>query len=105
MGKRRRFTPEFRVQVVLELLSGSKSMAEVCREHRLASQVVSAWSAPDLWCLRWAVTSMSRPSALCHSLVFLAMRPVGVARSLEGYTVALTDLPCAPHPGSASRER
>jgi len=32
MGKRRRFTPEFKVQVVLELLSGSKSIAEVCRE-------------------------------------------------------------------------
>jgi transposase len=43
MGKRRRFTPEFKVQVVLELLSGSKSMAEVCREYRLASHVVSAW--------------------------------------------------------------
>lgn len=43
MGKRRRFTPEFKVQVVLELLSGSRSMAEVCREYRLASQVVSAW--------------------------------------------------------------
>jgi len=49
MGKRR-FTPEFKVQVVLELFSGSKSTAQVCREQRLrrifdrlAQQVVSAW--------------------------------------------------------------
>ena len=43
MGKRRTFTPEFKFQVVLELLSGVKTRAEVCREHQLASAVVSAW--------------------------------------------------------------
>jgi len=43
MGKRRTFTPEFKLGVVLELLSGAKSNAQVCREHRLASTVVSAW--------------------------------------------------------------
>jgi transposase len=43
MEKRRKFAPEFKVQVVLELLSGAKTVAEVCREHQLASQVVSSW--------------------------------------------------------------
>ena len=43
MGKRRSFTPEFKVQVVLELLSGSKTNAQVCRDHQLAPAVVSAW--------------------------------------------------------------
>ena len=43
MDKRRKFTPEFKVQVVLDLLSGAKSVAAVCREYELASQVVSAW--------------------------------------------------------------
>jgi len=43
MGKRRTFSPDFKVQVVLEVLTGSRTMAQVCREHRLASQVVSAW--------------------------------------------------------------
>jgi transposase len=43
MDKRRKFTPEFKVQVVLDLLSGAKSVAVVCREHELAPQVVSGW--------------------------------------------------------------
>ncbi len=41
--KRRTFTPEFKAQVVLEILSGSKSQAEVCRQHRLAPEVVARW--------------------------------------------------------------
>ena len=43
MGKRRAFTPEFKLQVVLEALSGVKSNAEICREHQIAPAVVSAW--------------------------------------------------------------
>lgn len=43
MDKRRVFTPELKLQVVLEVLSGSKSNAEVCREHQLAPAVVTAW--------------------------------------------------------------
>ena len=43
MGKRRTFTPAFKLQVVLELLSGVKSNDEICREHQLAPALVSAW--------------------------------------------------------------
>ena len=43
MGTRRTFSPEFKLEVVLESLSGVKSNAQVCREHRLAPTVVSAW--------------------------------------------------------------
>jgi transposase-like protein len=43
MAKRRTFSPEFKLQVVLELLSGTKTNAQICREHRLASAVVSSW--------------------------------------------------------------
>ena len=43
MGKRRTFTPEFKLEVVLELLSGSRTNAQVCREHQLAPAVVSSW--------------------------------------------------------------
>jgi transposase-like protein len=43
MARRRRFAQEFESQVVLELISGAKSVAELCREHQLASPVVSAW--------------------------------------------------------------
>lgn len=45
MAKRRRFTPEFKAQVVLEILSGLKTTAEVCREHKLQAQVVNRWKS------------------------------------------------------------
>jgi transposase-like protein len=43
MATRRRFTPEFKARVVLELISGAKSLAEVCRHHQLNSQMVIRW--------------------------------------------------------------
>lgn len=45
MSSRRKFTPEFKAHVVLELLSGAKSSAEACREYQLAPQVLSQWKA------------------------------------------------------------
>ena len=41
--KRRRFTPEFKAEVVLEALSGESSQAEVCRRHNLSEDQVSKW--------------------------------------------------------------
>lgn len=43
MGKRRTFSPEFKARVVLEVLSGARTPAEVCREHRLSPQLVNTW--------------------------------------------------------------
>ena len=43
MRKRRTFTPEFKSQVVLQLLSGEKSMAELCRKHELSSPMIGNW--------------------------------------------------------------
>jgi len=43
MAKRRTFTPEFKFRVILELLSGARTNAQICREHRLAPTVVSDW--------------------------------------------------------------
>ena len=42
---RRNFTPKFKAQVVLEILSGVKSAAEACREYNLKPSVVSDWKA------------------------------------------------------------
>ncbi len=41
--KRRQFTPEFKAEVVLAILQGHKSAAEVCREHDLKPDLVSSW--------------------------------------------------------------
>ncbi len=43
MSKRRKFTPEFKSQVVLQLLSGEKSMAELCRQHQRTAQMIGNW--------------------------------------------------------------
>ena len=43
MAKRRRFTPEFKAEVVLEALSGQSSQAELCRHHNLSEEQLSTW--------------------------------------------------------------
>ncbi len=45
MAKRRSFMPEFEAQVVLEVISGNQSAAEVCRQYNLKSQLLSRWKA------------------------------------------------------------
>lgn len=43
MSKHRQFTPEFKAKVVLEILGGQKSAADLCREHKLKPDLVSKW--------------------------------------------------------------
>jgi transposase-like protein len=45
MPKRRRrsFSAEFKSRVVLEVLSGLKSQAEVARQHKLKPELVARW--------------------------------------------------------------
>ena len=43
MAKRRRFTSEFKGEVVLEALRSDTSQAELCRRHNLSADQVSKW--------------------------------------------------------------
>jgi transposase len=44
MGKpHRSYTPEFKVRVVLELISGKKSLGEASREYGIKDSVISRW--------------------------------------------------------------
>ena len=45
MPKRRRrsFTPQFKSQVVLEVLSGQRSASESARQHKLKPELISRW--------------------------------------------------------------
>ena len=45
MPKRRRrsFTAEFKAQVVLEVLTGLSSQAEVARQHKLKPELIARW--------------------------------------------------------------
>lgn len=40
---RRTFSAEFKAKVALEIISGSKSMAEACREYSLKADLLSHW--------------------------------------------------------------
>lgn len=49
MGKQRRvFTPDFKFQIVLELLTGEKRAAQLCREHRISETSLS-WCDSSSW--------------------------------------------------------
>ncbi|MCE2395275.1 transposase [Candidatus Poribacteria bacterium] len=43
MAKRRRFTPQFKAEVVIEALSGQSTQAELCRKHQLNADQLSKW--------------------------------------------------------------
>ena len=43
MSKRRTFSGEFKAKVVLELISGKKSLAEASREYSIKDTVLSRW--------------------------------------------------------------
>ena len=43
MKARRTFSAQFKSQVVLDLLSGTHTAAEVCRQHQLNAQLLSRW--------------------------------------------------------------
>ena len=43
MTKRRKFSPEFKVRVVMELLTGEKGLGEASREYQIKDSVLSRW--------------------------------------------------------------
>jgi len=48
MPQQRRFTARFKTQIVLDLLTGAKTMAQICRDHNLKDQVVRRWKTDFL---------------------------------------------------------
>ena len=45
---RRSFPAEFKAQLVLELLTGTASTAELCRKHNIKPQLLAHWKAAVL---------------------------------------------------------
>jgi transposase-like protein len=43
MVKRRTYSAEFKARVVLEIISGAKSQAEIAREHRIKPDLLARW--------------------------------------------------------------
>ena len=48
MKQRRHFPAEFKAQVVLDILTGAQTPAEVCRKHRLSPNLPGVWKATFL---------------------------------------------------------
>ena len=46
--QRRSFPSELKAQLVLELLTGAASQAELCRKHNLKPQLLGGWKAAAL---------------------------------------------------------
>ena len=44
----RTFSPEFKAQAVLAVLSGNKTAAEICREHQIKPDLFSHWKTAFL---------------------------------------------------------
>ncbi len=42
---RRSFSPQFKAQTVLDLLTGVSNQAEICRKHQLSPQLLTRWKA------------------------------------------------------------
>jgi transposase len=47
-GQRRSFAPEFKAKLVVDLLSGAVTQAELCRKHNLKPQLIAYWKAAVL---------------------------------------------------------
>ena len=45
MTSHRSFTPEFKAQVVLEVLTGVRSASEACQHYQLKPDLISRWKA------------------------------------------------------------
>ena len=45
---RRTFTPEFKAKVVLDILTGTASQAEVCRKYQISPSLFALWKATFL---------------------------------------------------------
>jgi len=43
MAKHRTFTPEFKAQIVMAVLTGDRTVAEVCRQHQLSDILFYRW--------------------------------------------------------------
>lgn len=46
--RRRRFSPEFKAKVVLEVLTGVRTGGQACREYGIGSQLLSKWKTQFL---------------------------------------------------------
>ena len=91
MAKRRRFTPEFKAEVVLEALRGESSQAELCRRHNLSQDQLSKWKQQAVEHFSSLFTSVDQQSSEATERIAELERLVGrLTLSMEIQKKALT---------------
>ena len=91
MAKRRRFTPEFKAEVVLEALRGESSQAELCRRHNLSQDQLSKWKQQAVEHFSSLFTSVDQQSSEATERIAELERLVGrLTLSMEIEKKALT---------------
>jgi transposase-like protein len=59
---RRSFSTQFKAQVVIDLLTGTRTQAEICRQHKLSPQLVARWKTIAVEQLHSLFDEESQPS-------------------------------------------
>ena len=97
MPKRRRrsFSPQFKAQVVLEVLSGRRSAAEAARQHKLKPELISRWKDIALEGLEGLFEGDDQRS---HDQDRIAELERMVGRLTMELEVAKKPRPCCPQP-------
>ncbi|RKU19789.1 hypothetical protein C6500_09695 [Candidatus Poribacteria bacterium] len=91
MAKRRRFTPEFKAEVVLEALRGESSQAELCRRHNSVQDQLSKWKQQAVEHFSSLFTSADQQSSEATERIAELERLVGrLTLSMEIQKKALT---------------
>jgi transposase len=103
MSKYRTFTAEFKVQVVLSVLTGDRTVTEVCRQHQLSDTLFYRWKAEFLA----GAPRIFEPDpglAVAETRIAELERLVGrLTLELEVSKKALTALPSLPSKNGTSR--
>ena len=63
MAKRRKFTAEFKAEVVLEALRGESSQAELCRRYNLSETQISTWKQQGIEILMSGFATQNKQSS------------------------------------------
>ena len=77
MAKRRRFTAQFKAEVVLEALRGESSQAELCRRYNLSETQISTWKQQGIEILMSGFATQNKQSSEAAKRIAELERLVG----------------------------
>lgn len=103
MSKYRTFTAPFKAEVVMSVLTGDRTVAEVCRQHQLSDTLFYRWKADLLAALPRIFEPDPQLEAAEVRIAELERLVGRLTLELEVGKKALTTLPSATSRNGASR--